>query len=108
MSYEEMVAAAAAAGAGAPTSHDYSKMYGGSSASSLNKAPSLPVSSSGAIDSSGLAGAASSSYKHLDSGKSYNYSVPAGVAGSQAQGYYMQVRRSCRSQRERSKSHCFC
>ena len=91
MSYEEMVAAAAAAGAGAPASHDYSKMYGGSGASSLNKASSLPVSSSGGMESSGLGVAASSAYKHMDSGKSYNYSVPAGVAGSQAPGYYMQV-----------------
>lgn len=90
MSYEEMVAAAAAAGA--PASHDYSKMYAGN-ASSLNKPTSLPASSSGAIDTSALPGPGSSSFKHLESGKSFNYSVPAGVGGSQA-GYYMQVRRS--------------
>ena len=98
MSYEEMLAAAAAA---PPASHDYSKIYAGGSASSLNKPSSLTVSSSGAIDSSALAGAASSSYKHLDSGKSYNYSVPAAVGGSQAPYYnVMQVsRRVCDCER---------
>ena len=87
MSYEEMVAAVAA-GAAAPTTHDYSKMYATGSGGSLNKPSSLAVSSSGAIDSSALG---TSSFKHLDSGKSFNYSMPAGVGGSQAPGYYMQV-----------------
>ena len=90
--YEDMVAAVAA-GAAAPASHDYSKMYvsgSGGGGGSLNKASSLnPVSSSGGgIDSSTLA---TSSYKHIDSNKSFNYSVPTGVGASQAPGYYMQV-----------------
>lgn len=85
MTYEEMVAVAAGA---APASHDYSKMYASGSGGSLNKPSSLPVSSSGGIDSSTLA---TSSYKHIESNKSFNYSVPTGVGGSQAPGYYMQV-----------------
>ena len=79
----------AAAAAGAQTSHDYSKIYAGGAGSTLNKPSSLPASSSGGLDSTGLAG--STSFKHLESGKSFNYSVPAGVGGSQATGYYMQV-----------------
>ena len=87
MSYEEMIAAA-----GAPASHDYSKMYGGTG-SSLSKQPSS--TSTAPIDSSALAAQASSSFKHLDSSKSFNYNVPGGVGASQAPagapGYYMQV-----------------
>ena len=85
MAYEDMVAA--------QTTHDYSKLYVGGAGSTLNKPSSLPVSSSGGLDSAALAGSAgSTSFKHqLDRGKSYNYNVPAGVGGSQAPGYYMQV-----------------
>lgn len=77
----------------ASASHDYSKMYGGSG-SSLSKQPSS--TSTAPIDSSAaLVPQASSSFKHVDTNKSFNYSVPGGVGGTQAPaaapGYYMQV-----------------
>lgn len=88
MSYEEMIAAA-----GGPASHDYSKMYG-VTGSSLSKQPSS--TSTAPIDSSAaLAAQVSTSFKHHDTNKSFNYSVPGGVGASQAPaaapGYYMQV-----------------
>ena len=89
MSYEDMLAAA-----GGPASHDYSKMYA-ATGSSLSKQPSS--TSTAPIDSSAaLAAQASTSFKHHDTSKSFNYSVPGGVGASQAAptaapGYYMQV-----------------
>ena len=82
----------AAAGAGGPASHDYSKMYGGTG-SSLSKQPSS--TSTAPIDSSAVLAAQAPTFKHLDNSKSFNYNVPGGVGASQAPaaapGYYMQV-----------------